>query len=275
MKNLSPKTAESYEVAKLWLVRRFGDIDISTITYKQITDWYEWLCGWQSKDTARNNIICVRMVLKHLKYMGESVINFEEIPVPKREKRRIKFLTEAEIEEFIEEVGKPRRGYSKINAVRNVALLRFMASTGLRNTEICAMNRDTIQERTFTVVGKSKHPHISFIDSKTEQALREYLDTRTDSNNALFISHINGKRINSAQLRNLFATICQRSEKFKGIHPHTIRHSYGTKMLSKGVDLRYIGDLMGHEDLNTTRLYTHYANPKLKQIYDNAHGLLT
>jgi integrase/recombinase XerC len=210
------------------------------------------------------------MVLKFLRARGYSVLNYEEIPVQQREKKRVAYLTEEEVEAFIQEVGAPCRGYAEINRIRNVVIVQLLYATGIRNSELCRLNRDSIKNRTFTVVGKSKEEHISFIDERTEQLIKLYLSKRTDNHNALFISHHTGNRINSAQLRTIFQFTCDRSDRFKNVHPHTIRHSFATKLLQHKVDLRYIGELMGHQDLNTTKIYTHYTNPHLKDIYDNA-----
>jgi integrase/recombinase XerC len=270
MKNQSPKTEESYAVACKLFIRRFGDVPISSVSFDMAREWREWLGGWQSPDTIRNNIICLRMVLKFLRARGYPVLNYEEIPIQQREKKRVQYLTEEEVAAFITEMGKPCRGYAEMNRLRNVVIVRLLYATGIRNSELCRLNRDSIKNRTFTVVGKSKEEHISFIDTETECMIRHYLSKRVDNNNALFVSHITGNRINSAQLRNIFQVACERSERFKHIHPHTIRHSFATKMLQHKVDLRYIGELMGHQDLNTTKLYTHYSNPELKEIYDNA-----
>lgn len=79
----------------------------------------------------------------------------------------------------------------------------------------------------------------------------------------------NGKRITSDTVRKIFQNACKRSD-FINVHPHTIRHSFATRLLDKEVDLRYIAELMGHESLDTTRIYTHISNPKLKKIYEKA-----
>lgn len=271
MKNQSLKTMEAYDNTRLLLVRKFGEKDICTLSFEDARKWHEWLSGWQEPDTVRGNIICLRNVLKFLKSKGLQVMNYEDIPVQKRAKRSIQYLTEEQVKEFITEVGTPFRGYSALNRKRNVAIVKFLYATGVRNSELCALNRDSIKDRTFTVVGKSKEPRIVFLDEETNQTLNEYLALRTDNNNALFISHHTGQRLSSPQLRNVFMVVCARSKKFRKVHPHTIRHSYATKLLNHKVDLRYIGALMGHQDLNTTKMYTHYANPQLKEIYDKAH----
>ncbi len=272
MKNQSPKTEEAYAIACKLLIRYIGDIPISSVTFDTVKGWREWLTGWQSQDTIRNNVICLRMVLKFMNYKGLSVLNYEEIPIQKRAKHKIEYLTEQEVKSFIAEVGSKFRGYSEMNRLRNQAIVTFLYATGIRNTELCMLNRNSIKNRTFTVVGKSKEERICFIDENAEKVLNKYLSQRTDSNIALFISHSTGNRISSSQLRNMFHVVCERSVRFKNVHPHTLRHSYATNLLQHEVDIRYIGDLMGHQDLNTTKIYTHYTNPKLKEIYDKAHA---
>lgn len=202
-------------------------------------------------------------------------MDFEEIEVPKRDKQVIKYLNEEEVREFLYEAAKKRRGYSEKSRLRNLAVIHLLYASGLRNGELCALNRDSIKDRQFTVSGKSKEDRIVFIDERTDKIIRDYLETRTDSNRAMFISTISGKRLTSKGLRDIFTRVCENTDKLylKDVHPHTIRHSYGTKMLHRGVDIRFIGDLMGHQSLETTKIYTHYENPQLKAIYDKAHEM--
>ncbi len=269
MSNQSPKTEESYAGACKLLIRLYGDIPISDFTFDMIRDWRNWLLTWQSQDTVRGNIICIRMVLKYMAKKGYKVLNYDEIPVSKREKRIIKYLNEEQMAEFIKVIAEPVRGYSNANRLRNIAMVTLLYATGLRNSELCSLNRDSIKKRTFTVIGKSRDPRIGFIDATAERAIANYMAIRDDTNRALFISPITGKRITSDTIRKIFKNACERSD-FDGIHPHTIRHSYATRLLEHKVDLRYVGDLMGHVDLNTTRAYTHYSNPKLMEIYNDA-----
>lgn len=271
MKNQALKTEEAYINAGKLLLKFMGDTDICQLTFEDVRDWRNWMLSWQAPDTVRGNTICLRNVLKFLMKKKYDVLDYDEIAVPKRVKRVIKYLTEDEMQRFITETGRRRRGYSEINRIRNVAIVKLLYATGLRNEELCGLDRNTIKNRTFTVVGKSKDPRIGFIDTDTEKAIASYLEIRADNNKALFISPQTGQRITPRTLRLIFHNICNRSEEFEGVHPHTIRHSYGTKMLRRKVDLRYIGDLLGHVSLDTTKMYTHYENPQLKEIYDLAH----
>lgn len=266
-RGLSTKTDESYLYASKLAIAYFGDIDFSLIGLEDIIKFYEHLLGWQKPDTARGNIICLRSVIKLLFRRKEKVIDPEEIRIPKREKRSIEYLTAPEVIEFIDVIGEKRRGYAEINRLRNIAIVEVLFSSGIRVGELCRLNKNSIRNRQFIVVGKSKDPRPCFISAKAEDRLMEYLAMRTDSNPALFISNQNEKRITPGNVRRIFQNACNRSD-FVNIHPHTIRHSFATYMLEKGVDLRYIGDFMGHQSLDTTKIYTHYTNPTLKKIHD-------
>lgn len=266
---LSSKTRESYIYAEKLVVGYFGDVDFSSIKAEDVVAFYEHLLGWQAPDTARGNIICLRAVVRFMKRRNDNPLDPEDIKVPKREKRNIEFLTDPEVLEFIEVMGKKRRGYAEINRLRNVAIVELLYSSGIRVGELCKLNRNNIKNRQFTVVGKSKEPRLCFITSRCENALETYLKARNDNNPALFISNQNERRITAGNVRRVFQNACDRSY-FEGVHPHTIRHSFATQLLERHVDLRYIADLMGHQSLDTTKMYTHYSNPRLKQIYDLA-----
>lgn len=266
---LSSKTDENYFYSGRLAVSFFGNVPVETIAPEDIRSFYEHLLGWQRPDTARGNIICLRAVFKLMKRRHYNVIDPEEIRVPKREKRQISYLTEAEVLEFIATISERRRGYAELNRRRNVAIVELLFASGIRVSELCRLNRNSIKNHQFVVIGKSKDPRPCYISERAEMALKEYLKLRDDNCPALFVSNQNGKRITPGNVRRVFQNACNRSG-FTDIHPHTIRHSFATHMLERGVDLRYISDFLGHQSLDTTKIYTHYTNPKLYSIYDQA-----
>lgn len=268
---MSSKTQESYFYASRLTIGFFGNIDFGLIKLEDVISFYEHLLGWQSPDTARGNIICLRSVTRFMKRRFDNQLDPDDIKIPKREKRIIEFLTEPEVLEFIEVVAEKRRGYAEINRLRNIAIVELLYASGIRVGELCRMNRNTIKDRQFTVIGKSKEPRICFISARAEEAIKVYLEARSDNNPALFVSNQNDRRITPGNIRKVFQNACNRSD-FENVHPHTIRHSFATHLLEKNVDLRYIADLMGHQSLDTTKIYTHYANPQLKRIYEVAMG---
>lgn len=270
-KGLSVKTEEAYITASKLLTRLYGDMKMQELTFAHIREWRIWLSGWQKSDTTRSYIICLRMVLKFLRKRGFIVLDPDNIPVPIREGRIVSFLNELEYEQFITAVALPRRGYSKINRIRNVAVIELLYATGLRNSELCSLNRDSIKDRTFTVIGKGRKPRIGFVSSEAMDAIDNYLKLRTDNDRALFVSEQTGKRMSAGTLRRVFQNVCARTE-FEHITPHTIRHSYATKLLRRHVDVRYVKEFLGHSSLETTQMYTHVVDEDLKAIYDKVHA---
>lgn len=268
---LAEKTLESYVYAEKLVSSFFGsEVDIEDMRPMDVRSFYQHLLTWQKPNTARGNIVCLRSVVRLCvrKNMKMQTLP-EDIKVSKREKRMINFLTPVEVEEFIDVIGEKRRGYAEINRLRNIAIAKLLYCSGLRVGELCRLNRNSIKDRQFTIVSKSKMPRICFINQAAEETIEKYLKVRTDKNPALFISNETENRITPGNIRRVFQNACERSD-FEGVHPHTLRHSFATTMLDHNIDLIYIGQLLGHESLDTTKMYTHYSNPKLKKIYDGA-----
>ena len=203
-RGLSPKTLESYVYAEKLVIEYFTDTDIKNITTIDVAKFYQYLCNYQRPDTARGNIICLRSVLKRCVRKGWLNLDVEDIKIPKREKRIITYLTESEVDRFIFVVGKQCRGYSNLNRLRNVAIVSLLYDSGIRISELCSLNRNSIKERQFIVIGKSKNPRICFITEKTERKIKDYLDLREDNERALFIANQTGKRITSDNVRKVF-----------------------------------------------------------------------
>ena len=266
---LSKKTDEQYHNAKKLAVNFFSDVSIENITLEDIRDYYSHLLTWQKPDTARLNIICLRSVLRYCRKNGLKVIDADNIKVPKRQKRVIKYLTNIEVQEFIKVVGQHRRGYNSINRLRNVAIVKLIYYSGMRVGEVCRLNKNSFRDGQTTVVGKSRDSRIVFITNEVQRSIDKYLKARDDDCEALFVSQQTGKRITAGTIRRIFENACNRSD-FNNVHPHILRHSFATTLLDRRVDIRYIGDLLGHVSLDTTKEYTHYSNPKLKEIYKKA-----
>ena len=263
---LSKKTFESYIYAEKHAVKYFGDSKINLLTPLDVREFYKHLLTWQKPDSARNNIVCLRSVVKLCNRYEKMSICPEDIKIPKREKRITKCLDAKQVEQFIEILAQNRRGYAKVNRLRNVAMAEVLYTSGIRVSELCRLNRNSINNRQFVVIGKSKNPRVCFISQEAEQRLTEYLATRADANPALFISNENGERVKPGGVRRVFRQACHRSD-FEGIHPHTMRHSFATTLLSNGVDITYIAEMMGHTSIETTRVYQHFENPRLREMH--------
>lgn len=271
-KGLSAKTEEAYINTMKHLLNRFGDVDMEELSYKDIRDWKLWLDKGRSSNTVRNYIVCLRVVLRFLSRRNYNVIHYDDIPVPKKVANKVDYLTYDEINFFIECAAQPKRGYCEVNRLRNIAILELLACTGLRNSELCSLNVDSIKNCTFTIIGKGGKMGIGFVSNEAAEAMNRYLHKRgEDGNNALFVSNLNGKRINTGCVRRIFEANCKRSG-MEGIHPHVFRHSFATNLLKNKVDIRSIQELMRHKSLETTAHYTHVINEDLREVHNRIYN---
>lgn len=258
--NQSAKTEENHYVCLRALILYFGDIDISALDRDMVRDWKIWLDKGRNPTSVRCYIIKLRVVLAWLYKHGHSVLNPDDVPVPKAVQSVPMYLTRDEVAILIKST---RR-------VKNKAIVSFLYASGVRVSELCALNRDQLKENSFTVVGKGGKPRLCFIDDRTRTLLDLYLETRTDNNPALFLTDA-GKRITPGVIQETFKSI----RKVSGLeaHPHTLRHSFATDLLKNNANLRYVQALLGHARLDTTQIYTHVVDADLEAVYKSHHAI--
>lgn len=266
--NYSPSTFQSYVNAEKKAISFFGNVSMSNITIDGVHELYLDMRRDCCPDTARSYLSKLRVVLRYCKSHGEDVLDPEEIKLPRREKKTARFLNVDEYERFLHEVSRSHRGYKNIDRIRNTLITEMLFATGLRVSELCALNRDSISDRQFVVVGKSKDPRVCFITEEVENKIRYYLSLRTDTNRALFVDSNTGERIKSRNIQRIFRRVSKTSD-VNACTPHTMRHSFATFMVESGVDIRFVAALLGHQSLQTTQKYTHIRDAKLKQVYEN------
>ena len=159
--------------------------------------------------------------------------------------------------------------------IRDKAMVELLYSSGLRLSELCGLNMDSvsIKERSCRVVGKGNKTRDLPVGEKAIQSLRDWLLVRnnisSDTNKALFLNK-NGKRIStrSVQLR------LERLSKKRGlpmVNPHMLRHSFASHILESSGDLRAVQEMLGHSDIGTTQIYTKLDFQHLSKVYDEAH----
>lgn len=265
--NLSPNTYRAYDNTAKSVIRYFGNISIRKLTLDGIHSYYLHLIDEISKNTARHYLSNLKVVLRYCRKCGLRTVNPDEIKIPRGEKKVARFITKDEYQKFLAFTGQRKRGYSHKNLARNVLIVKMLYETGLRVSELCALNRNSIHNREFIVIGKSKDPRVCFITEELEELLADYLDSRDDNNPALFIADQNGNRITPHNVQRIFRNISKRAG-VGVVTPHTLRHSFATRFIENGVDIRIVSSLLGHQSLSTTQIYTHVTNSLLKKAYD-------
>jgi len=262
----SVNTAHVYENASKITIAYFGNTDIKRIDLAGVNDFYLSMRQTHSMNTCRHYISNLRAVIRHCRCRGITTMNPDDIKTPRSEKKVARFLDLDEYYRFLAEAERPCRGYSNSNRLRNAIIVKLLFATGLRVSELCALNRDSIKHCQFVVVGKSKEPRPCFITREIEKDLARYMATRCDHSPALFVANQTGTRITPHNVQRIFRGLSQKSGIW-GVTPHTLRHSFATRLIEDGVDIRYVAAFLGHQSLQTTQRYTHVRDYKLWQIY--------
>lgn len=265
----SANTAKSYIFAQKAALDFFGNIKVSSIDIDKVHNYYLFLVETRSKDTARSYLSKLRVIIRYCRVKGEKTIDPVTIKIPRAEKKIARFITVDEFNKFVECASKSVRGYSTLNRFRNELIVRLLFITGMRVSELCALDRDSIRDRQFTIVGKSKDPRPCYITKEVEQMIARYLAMRKDNNPALFIANQNGERIKPHNIQRIFRRVSEISGIYS-VTPHTLRHSYATCLVERGTDIRFVATLLGHQSLQTTQKYTHIRDCKLREVYEKA-----
>tara|TARA_Y100000766_G_scaffold198251_1_gene170584 strand:+ start:272 stop:1180 length:909 start_codon:yes stop_codon:yes gene_type:complete len=165
-----------------------------------------------------------------------------------------------------------------ITEIRDKALAELLYSSGLRLSEICRLNLNDLdlKERTCIVVGKGNKTRIVPVGRKAIQAMRVWLQHRSDltttkktNTEAVFLNN-KGKRISPRSVQLRLEKLCQ-LRGIPGINPHMLRHSFASHVLESSGDLRAVQEMLGHSDIGTTQIYTKLDFQHLAKVYDKAH----
>jgi integrase/recombinase XerD len=162
---------------------------------------------------------------------------------------------------------------------RNKAMIELLYGCGLRVSELCDLDLTNLHmtSKYITVVGKGNKERIVPMGEKAVIAVREYLEMErsyisTHPGNVLFMNY-KGERMSRQAIFKYIKTLAKNCNIEKEISPHTLRHSFATHLLEGGADLRIVQDLLGHEDISTTQIYTNLSNKFIKETYNETHPL--
>ncbi|KKT60867.1 MAG: Tyrosine recombinase XerD, partial [Candidatus Giovannonibacteria bacterium GW2011_GWA2_44_26] len=152
--------------------------------------------------------------------------------------------------------------------------------TGLRVSELCSLNRDNvnIERGEFAVRGKGSKLRVVFLSDSAKDALKKYLAERSDIHEALFVGHhgnLNKKesaRLTPRSVQRLIKKYAVVAGVIKKVSPHQLRHSFATDLLQNGADIRSVQAMLGHANITTTQIYTHYTDKHLKEIHKKYHS---
>lgn len=226
-----------------------------------------------SKLTQNYHTIALRSFLKYLAKRDIKTLSAEKIELAKNPAREVVFLNPDELKRLL---SAPEG--SDIASLRDRAILETLFSTGLRVSELCSLNRDSVntQNGEFSVVGKGNKLRIVFLSDTAKEALKNYLKEREDIEKALFIRHAKSDkeslRLSARSVQRLIKRYAQKAGIVKNVTPHKMRHSFATDLLQNGADIRSVQSMLGHSSITTTQIYTHYTDKQLREIHKKFHG---
>jgi len=268
-KNYSTHTILNYRID---LENFLGYIDKTTVQdvdYQLLRKYLAHLRTFELKPrTLARKLSSLRSFYKYL--FREGIIKNSPATLlmsPKLDKPLPKFLTEIEMEHFVE-----APDIKTVFGKRDRAILETLYSTGIRVSELVGLNIMDVDliGNVAKVSGKGKKERLVPIGNKAVTAIKDYLDHRAETPQALFLNK-NGTRLTSRGVFNITDKYIKVASTTKEISPHVLRHSFATHLLNRGADLRSVQELLGHVNLSTTQIYTHVSTDKLKKVYDKAH----
>ncbi|MFK7960788.1 MAG: tyrosine recombinase XerC [Phycisphaerales bacterium] len=199
------------------------------------------------------------------------------IRTPRQNKRLPKAIDVDQVERLL---SAPDAG--ELLGARDRAILETLYSTGIRVSELVGINRADIDvdEQAMIVRGKGRRERLVPLGTHALKAIAHYREMlladprgKTDLPEAdapLFINK-HGGRLSTRSVRRKVSKYLQIAGLDPDISPHTLRHSFATHLLDNGADLRSVQELLGHQSLSTTQVYTHLSTSRMRQAYDDAH----
>lgn len=289
-KNRSPLTSRNYGFylrrLEEYLQKKLGHSPtLADINRENVRQFRLYLARFRDyrgrplkKITQAYHLIALRSFLRWLVKNDQKVLAPEKIELPRVESRSLSFLTFDKVERLL-----LQPSLQTIQGLRDRAILELLFSTGLRVSELVALNRDQINFKTgeLNVIGKGGHARLVFLSERARYWLERYFAKRDDPWPACFIRYSGPKgdirrpdswRLSVRSIQRMIAKYRRRAGIVTKVTPHVLRHSFATDLLFSGADLRSVQELLGHKNIATTQIYTHVTNKRLREIYQKYHS---
>lgn len=262
------------------------------ITYNIVREYRLWLNRQLASESKRGvpsstlkrrtqnyYLIALRAFLKYLAREGVTVLSPEKIELAKTPDRELDLISPQDLDRLL-----ATPSGTDLAALRDKAILELLFSTGMRVSELCSLSRDIdLLRDEFSVRGKGEKVRVVFLSDSAKDAIKEYLNKRTDVDDSLFI-HIGrggeqalakkegSLRLTPRSVERLVKYYAVKAGITKKVTPHVIRHSFATDLLQNGADIRSVQALLGHANIATTQIYTHVTDNQLREVHKKFHG---
>jgi integrase/recombinase XerC len=228
-----------------------------------------------TKSTTARKLATLRSFYKFMIRRGIVASSpLTQIRTPKQEKRLPKCLDLEQVQKLMDAPGD-----GDLLSARDKAMLEVLYSSGIRVSELVELDMADIdlQEGVLRVRGKGRKDRLTPIGSQAIAAVQRYFEMRMmepklreKTTGRVFLNK-HGESLSTRSVRRKLDKYLVTAGLDPGISPHTLRHSFATHLLNNGADLRSVQELLGHQSLSTTQVYTHLTTTRMKQVYDQAH----
>ncbi|MBS1706861.1 MAG: tyrosine recombinase XerC [Armatimonadetes bacterium] len=221
--------------------------------------------------TRSRKLSALNTFFKYLKAAGHiNAIPTTSIPAPIKRRKLPKAISQTQASELLDQENQASR-----TPLRDAAMLELLYSAGLRASELVQINAGEIDlaNRMLRVRGKGNKDRICLFTDSCEAAIQRYLlgeRVRPRSGDPLF-TNASGGRITTRTVQNVIKRWAAQAGLPPEVSPHTLRHSFATHLLDGGADLKTVQQLLGHENLATTQIYTHISIDRLRETVAKAH----
>ena len=262
-KNYSNYTIDSYnkDLDNFYIYLKQNNTDIKKVNYKFLRGYLTVLYDKKySKKTIARNISTLKSFFKYLKKQNIIESNpMNLIKTPKIDKKLPKFLNYDDLEKILS-----IPDTTTFLGKRNALILELLYSTGVRVSELVniKLNDIDLSEEKILILGKGNKERYVLFGSKAKE--------KTDDSPYLIVNRY-GNKITDRGIRKILDSIILDASLSYKISPHTLRHTFATHMLDSGADIEIVKELLGHESLSTTQIYTHVTSESLKRVYSETH----
>ncbi len=280
------KTIENYDHYLNRFFEHAAIKDTNDITEEKIREFRLWLNrqpgatnNTMKRRTQNYYLIALRAFLKFLRKRDVQGLSPEKIELAKVPERSLDLITTAELNRLLGATDGP-----DLKAMRDKAILELFFSTGLRVSELCALNADIDLTRDeLSVRGKGDKVRVVFLSETAKNSIKTYLKSRKDMEEALFVniplpastdkaSKRVPHRLTPRSIERMIKIYAAKAGITKKVTPHVLRHSFATDLLSNGADIRSVQQLLGHASINTTQIYTHVTDSHLHEVHKKFHS---
>lgn len=286
-RNYSERTLEGYQ-ADLKAFRRYyetldSELSWTTVDEDVVRGWMvEMMTEGNTATSVNRRLSALRSFYRFL--LSRKLVSHDPVHAlvgPKKEKTLPSYLRESDMNRLLDGDIEFPEGYA---GKRDRMILLTFYSTGIRLAELVGMN---IADADFSlkqlkVTGKRNKQRLIPLGDEMLQAVGEYLEERSlfqrthhTDEQAFFLNERDGERISRSKVESIVKRYLSMVTTQKKRSPHVLRHTFATAMLNNEADLQSVKELLGHESLSTTEIYTHTSFEELRQLYNQAHPRAT